>query len=100
MAGRRWKNIPDTSRYLDMIERLGHAESEVEDLSPGQLRLERLALLLRTSEGLPREYLREVPPDRLAQLTEEGLATLNDTHLSLTGRGPLLVDSIVEHLIG
>ncbi len=99
MAGHRWKNVPDTRRYLAMIERIGRAETEVEDLRPSQLRLERLALLLRTSEGVPRQHLRDVSPERIAQLTEECLATLTSHRLTLTGRGPLLVDSILEHLV-
>lgn len=99
IEGRRWKNISDTSRYIEMIRRLGHAECETEILQPDQLRLERIALQLRTREGVPLEHLADVAPERITQLTSEGLATQDGGRLKLVGRGPLLVDSIIEHLI-
>lgn len=99
IAARRWKNIPDTERYLAMIAQVSHAESEVETLTAAQLRLERIALLLRTSDGVPWEHLRDVEPPRIDRLLDEGLAVRRDDALVLTGRGPLLVDSVVEHLV-
>jgi oxygen-independent coproporphyrinogen-3 oxidase len=99
IKARRWKNVPDTARYLHQIAHVGHAESEVEDLRPDQLRLERIALLLRTAAGVPVEHLCDVDPARIRQLTSEGLATIDSHHLRLTAQGPLLVDSIVEHLV-
>jgi len=54
--------------------------------------------MLRTIEGLPREFLTEENQAIIAQLTQQGLLDLTDTHLRLTGEGPLLVDSIASEL--
>ena len=100
IGGRRWKNIPDTGKYLHMVEQVGHAEHEVEDLTGPQFDLERLALMLRTDEGVHRRHLGEVAPDRIQHTIEEGLAGWNGEYFRLLGKGPLLVDSIVAHLAG
>ncbi len=97
--GRRWKNVSDTPRYLHQVAQVGHAEHEIELLSGAQLDLERIALLLRTDEGVPRRHLTAVDPGRIADPVEEGLAEWRNDHLRLLGRGPLLVDSIVSHLV-
>ena len=99
IGGRRWKNIPDTARYISMIASLGHAEAESEFIGPEEFRIERIALLLRTDEGVPLDHLASLPAGHLDPLLEEGLAERTDTHLRLIGRGPLLVDSVTEHLV-
>ena len=99
IGNRRWKNIPDTDHYLAMIERFGHAMSEEEHLRADQLRLERIALLLRTDRGVPLDQLVDVSPSRVSQVTGEGLAVVRGDRLVLSGRGPLLVDAITEHLV-
>ena len=99
ISARRWKNVPDTDRYLTMVQQVGHAAWETELLTPEQLRLERIALLLRTDHGVPVEHLVDVGEERIEQLVSGGLARREDGHLRLTGRGPLLVDSAVEHLV-
>lgn len=99
IGGRRWKNVPDTERYLKQIAHVGHAETEVEDLSSEQLDLERIALMLRTDEGVPRQHLSAVPKRQIEQIVSEGLAEWSNDHLRLIGQGALLVDSIVEHLV-
>ncbi|MDP0492431.1 MAG: radical SAM family heme chaperone HemW [Verrucomicrobiota bacterium JB023] len=93
----RWKNVADTPAYIRQIDAVGHAMTEIENLTPEQFALERIALLLRTDTGLPRQYL--PPHARLDALLEEELATLSDSHLALTREGALLVDSIAEHLL-
>lgn len=97
--GRRWKNIPDTARYISMIGSLGHAEAETEAIGQEEFRIERIALLLRCREGVPLGFLDSADPDRIHQLVSEGLAEQTPTHLRLVGRGPLLVDSVTEHLV-
>ncbi|MDG1071985.1 MAG: radical SAM family heme chaperone HemW [Akkermansiaceae bacterium] len=94
----RHQNICDTSAYLQRINSLGHAQDSAESLDDEAWRLERLALMLRTVEGLPREFLTEENQATIAQLTRQGLLDLTDTHLRLTGEGPLLVDSIAGEL--
>ncbi len=99
ISGRRWKNIPDTAKYLAQIEKGGPTESEVETLTPAQLDLERIALMLRTDAGVHRRHLSEVSPARIDGIISEHLARWKGENLVLQGRGSMLVDSIVEHLV-
>ncbi len=99
ISGRRWKNVPDTTRYLHQVEQVGHAEHEIEELTTAQRDLERIALMLRTDQGVPRQHLAAVDPRRIIHAIEEGLAEWRNERLRLRGRGPLLVDSIVTHLV-
>lgn len=99
VASTRWKNLPDTAGYIQQIRHVGHAQREIEALSSEDLRLERLALLLRTADGLPLSLLTADELGRTSHLTSEGLANIAEGKLVLTGRGRLLVDAIVEHLV-
>lgn len=90
----RHQNIADTAAYLQRIAAVGHAQDEIEVLDDEAWRLERLALQLRTREGLPLEFLS--PNTNLAPLAH--LVEKTDTHLRLIGEGPLLVDSIAAEL--
>lgn len=96
---RRWKNVPDTKAYISQITAVGHAMTEIEDLTPEQLRIERIALTLRTTAGTPLALLSETPPARLTDIIEEGYATRSQTHFTLTDTGRPLVDEIAAHLI-
>ena len=99
ISGRRWKNIPDTAQYLVQIGKGGSTESEVETLTPAQLDLERIALMLRTDAGVHRQHLSEVPSNRIEAIVSERLANWKGEHLVLQGHGTMLVDSIVDHLV-
>jgi len=90
----RHQNIPDTAQYLKRIASVGHAQEEIEVLDDEAWRLERIALQLRTTEGLPLEYLG--PETNLASLNSYFEKT--GTHLRLIGEGPLLVDAIAAEL--
>jgi oxygen-independent coproporphyrinogen-3 oxidase len=91
----RHQNIADTAAYLKRITAVGHAQDEIEVLDDEAWRLERIALQLRTIEGLPLEFLS--PKTNLAPIAH--LVEKTDTHLRLTGEGPLLVDSIAAELV-
>ncbi len=94
----RTKNIADTTRYLDMIARLGHATADAETLDAEATRLERLALGLRTSEGIPLELIHPANRHRVDDLVAEELAVLTETRLVLTRRGAALADPIAGEL--
>ena len=94
----RWQNICDTNQYLKRIAAVGHAQEEIEILDDEAWRLERLALQLRTVEGLPREFLIPENDSSLAHLQAQGVLELTPTHLRLIGEGPLLVDAIATEL--
>ncbi len=93
----RWKNTPDTDKYIHQISTVGHAMQDSEELNEEQFNLERIALLLRTDTGLPLSYLPS--GTRFEQLLENKLANLTENRLILTRSGSLLVDAIAESLI-
>ncbi len=99
IRGTRWKNSPDTSKYIQSISTLGHAQHEAETIDAEAFRIERIALLLRTSQGLPEIYLQESPQGAVDELLENNLAILKDGFLTLVNDGPLLVDPIAAKLI-
>lgn len=97
--GERWKNLPDTARYIHAIETVGHAKSEAEIIDPESFRIERIALLLRTTLGLPENYLKSSPEGAVQELIDNQLAELKNSHLRLINNGPMLVDPIASKLI-
>lgn len=99
IAQRRWKNVPDTAAYITQIAAVGHAMTEIEELTANELRIERIALTLRTSTGTPLNLLADTPPQRLHDIIDEGYATRSATHFALTDSGRPLVDEIAAHII-
>lgn len=95
LAALRTTNVADTARYVDMVERVGHAMVDQESLTPEQLHLERLALLLRTTEGVPVEWISARDRKRF---TEAGFATIREERFILTPSGSALVDPIAAEL--
>lgn len=94
----RSKNIADTARYVDMIRALGHATSESESLRAEDLRLERIALGLRTTDGIAVSLLDEPGLRRARDLESMKLLQIHEGILSLTTRGSALVDSIAAEI--
>lgn len=99
VAGVRWKNVADTARYVERVNAIGHALVESEPLDAEARRLERIALGLRTREGIPLDLLDAPGRDRAAALASEGLAHLTATRLVLVSHGRALVDPIAAELI-
>jgi len=95
----RWKNVADTARYIEMINHVGHAQTDIEELSRGDFRIERIALQLRTTTGLPEKWLEDSDPAEVQLLIDEKLASRSNGHLTLINNGPMLVDSIAERLV-
>ncbi len=95
LGGTRVKNVPDTAAYVRMIRSLGHATVESEALDAEQRRLERIALMLRTDEGVP---LPLVESPALERLRELGLAEIRGGNVVLTTAGSPLVDPIAAEL--
>lgn len=95
----RWKNLPDTERYIHAIQSGILPQSEAELLTDEQHHMERVALELRTDRGVAMQRLHSVPPAVLAGLLEEGLAITQAEQLILTRAGKPLVDSIAEALL-
>ena len=99
IQGTRWKNLPNTDGYINAIKTIGHAKSNAETIDQDAFRIERIALLLRTTEGLPEVYLSESPEGSVQNLLDNHLAKINGGKLRLINNGPLLVDSIAAQLI-
>jgi oxygen-independent coproporphyrinogen-3 oxidase len=95
----RSKNIPDTAAYISRANSLGHAINEVETLDDEARRIERIALGLRTSAGIPLALLDDAAAQRAATLAAEGLARIEGDRLMLAGRGRALVDPIAAELL-
>jgi oxygen-independent coproporphyrinogen-3 oxidase len=95
----RSRNVADTARYVEMLASLGHATVETEELDAEAKRLERLALMLRTDQGIPLDLLDPAARDRADDLVAGGLAEFPDADtLRLRGRGRALVDPIAAEL--
>lgn len=99
LDGVRWKNVPDTARYVAQVQSIGHALTESETLDDEARRLERIALGLRTREGIPLELLNKEARERALHFTTEGLAKIENAHLILIHHGRALVDPIAAELI-
>jgi oxygen-independent coproporphyrinogen-3 oxidase len=95
----RWKNMPDTQRYINAVQAGVRPQQEAEQLTPDQHRLERIALELRTAQGVAMERLEGVPARTLAMLQEEGFATIQDDRLILTRQGKAMADPIAGELV-
>jgi oxygen-independent coproporphyrinogen-3 oxidase len=95
VAAVRTRNVADTAAYVRMIGTLGHAITESEGLDAGQQRLERIALMLRTGEGVPLPLLDATTCERLV---DHGLAEIRAGALVLTRAGSPLVDPIAAEL--
>lgn len=99
LDGIRWKNIPDTARYVAQVRSIGHALAESEPLDVEARRLERIALGLRTREGIPLALLDDKALARARHLAAEGLARIDSDHLILIHHGRALVDPIAAELV-
>ncbi len=99
LDGIRWKNIPDTARYVSQVGSLGHALIESEILDIEARRLERIALGLRTSEGIPMDLLSPAARERAVHFASENLAKIDHERLVLIHHGRALVDPIAAELI-
>ncbi|CAN5322433.1 radical SAM family heme chaperone HemW [soil metagenome] len=95
VAGNRWTNVKDTARYASG----DFAPREREAISPEAFALERLALQLRTAEGLPAAFLTPDQHRKLDDLAAGSLATFDGQYLTLTRQGHFLVDSIAAYLV-
>ncbi len=94
----RSKNIADTAKYVEMIRSIGQSRIEAEELSTEALRLEKIAMGLRTIEGISRDLLDRAGEQRSRILAEHGLLIFEDQAIVLTTKGSALVDAIVGEI--
>jgi oxygen-independent coproporphyrinogen-3 oxidase len=97
--GIRWKNVADTARYVARVKSVGHALVESEPLDAEAVRLERIALGLRTKDGIPLDLLDPAARERAVHFAGEGLCRIENGRLALVHHGRALVDPIAAELV-
>ena len=95
----RSKNVPDTAMYVSQITAIGNALAESETLDAEARRLERIALGLRTRDGISLGLLSPDARQRAAHLVSEGLARIEGDRFILIHHGRALVDPIAAELV-
>ncbi|MES2660762.1 MAG: radical SAM family heme chaperone HemW [Verrucomicrobiota bacterium] len=99
LDGVRWKNVPDTARYVSQVQAIGNALIESETLDAEARRLERIALGLRTKEGISLDLLSPESRESASHFASEGLAKIENDRLILIHHGRALVDPIAAELV-
>ncbi len=94
----RWQNIADYRAYADRILARESAISSTEVLTPEMKRTERIALALRTLEGISSAELQPWPNES-REFVELGLLRQRGGNFVLTPRGKLLADSVAEAFV-
>lgn len=94
----RWQNVCDYRGYSDRVLADCSAVESIETLTPEMKRTERIALGLRTREGISREELQAWPNER-RELLDLGLLQETNSSFVLTSRGKLLADSVAEAFV-
>jgi len=91
----RWQNVCDYRAYIDRIFCGESTHETIENLTHKMKRMERIALRLRTSDGIPSSELKDFAHkiDELAAL--QLLRKLNGNFV-LTRKGKALADSVAE----
>ena len=95
---KRWQNVPDYRAYADRVLTGDSPIESHEQLTEAIKRSERIALSLRTRDGVPADYLNAWPDER-REFIELGLLYDRGSHLVLTEKGKLLVDSVAEAFV-
>ena len=99
VAGRRWRNIRDTTLYARSAESGPHpAHEENEICGPRERRAERILLGLRTSEGLAEETFHGQEAC-LSELVAKGWGRRFGGKFLLTPRGRLRADAVAAMLL-
>ncbi|MES2476656.1 MAG: radical SAM family heme chaperone HemW [Verrucomicrobiota bacterium] len=99
LDGSRWKNVADTALYVSQVASLGHALAESEPLDDEARRIERIALGLRTRDGISLNLLGPEARQRAHHLASEGLASIHGNRFILIHHGRALVDPIAAELV-
>lgn len=107
LQGYRWENERLPRRYADAMTRRGSAAGTPERIDGARRQHEGLMVGLRLQEGIDlaaftRLYgisLTTTYAEPIAELTQAGYLQIADGRLRLTGRGRLVTDAILGHLL-
>lgn len=94
----RWQNVPDYRAYSDRVLAGDSPIETREQLTPDMKRAERIALSLRTRDGIAAEELAS-RPDECREFVHLGLLDDCGSHFILTAKGKLLADSVAEAFV-
>lgn len=97
IGGQRWKNAADTPAWMAQVLAGKSVREEREEIDAEKFRCERIALMLRTSAGLPRVLL-DGAEERIALLEAEGMLIAAESNVCLTRYGRKVADSIADFL--
>ena len=92
----RWQNVADHHEYARRLFANESPVAALERLTPEMKRMERIALGLRTREGITTDI---ISINRIHVLSRAGLLQHNTNRVSLTRSGKLVADSIAEELL-
>ena len=92
---RRCQNIPDYREYAARIFQDQSPIGSTENLTSTMKRAERIALSLRTRDGISRHLLNNWP-NETSEFVARGLLRQSNGNLVLTRAGKLLADSVAE----
>jgi oxygen-independent coproporphyrinogen-3 oxidase len=95
---RRWQNICDYRAYADRVLAGASPIESTEALTPEMKRTERIALALRTRDGISSQDL-AAWPNESREFIELGLLRKDGGKFLLTSRGKLLADSVAEAFV-
>jgi oxygen-independent coproporphyrinogen-3 oxidase len=95
VGSRRWKNTPDTSRYIEQIQAEIEPVTFEETLSGEVRQAEEIAFGLRTSIGVSESRMASWPQE-LVSLMSEGYLERAGNRVRLTAKGKMVADSIAE----
>ncbi|HEX4631270.1 MAG TPA: radical SAM family heme chaperone HemW [Chthoniobacterales bacterium] len=95
---KRWQNVCDYRAYADRILAGASAVGSTEALTPEMKRTERIALALRTREGISSRELASWPNES-NEFVALGLLRKQSGNFVLTPRGKLLADSVAEAFV-
>jgi oxygen-independent coproporphyrinogen-3 oxidase len=90
---KRWQNVCNYRSYSDRVLGASSAVESIEALTPEMKRTERIALALRTREGIPSREL-QLWPNESNEFIGLGLLRERNGNFVLTPRGKLLADSV------
>jgi len=95
-AGRRWRNVADTSSYIARVEAGEPLPDFAEDVPEALRAAEQTAFALRTAGGISPDG---ADPIKLAALESHGLVTRSNDRVVLTRRGRLVADEVAAELL-
>ena len=94
----RWQNIPDYREYADRLLSGRSPVSSTEALTPEMKRVERLALGLRTRDGVASGML-DAWPEQIAEFVDLGLLSRSNGSYILTRRGKCVADEVASAFV-